>query len=130
MARGRNAGNKGQGSKWISRKTRHRIYARDGWRCVWCGVSVEPLGPDEDRTNAHTVQPTLDHVIPRSQGGSNIPSNLVTCCMGCNRNRCDRSVDLWALAVVWGEPAAGDTHTGSVVLRALKAVCSPLPPAA
>lgn len=73
MARGKNAGNKGQGSKWITKVRRRRIYARDGHRCVYCGELAEKL--------------TLDHVKPRSAGGTNVSENLVTACMVCNRAR-------------------------------------------
>lgn len=74
MARGRNAGNRGQGSKWLSKKKRAAIYARDGHRCVWCGLT------------AIDVQLTVDHLIPRSRGGGNEANNLVTACMTCNRD--------------------------------------------
>lgn len=84
MARGLMAGNRGQGSKWIAKKRRQAIYARDGRRCVWCRKQPEQL--------------TLDHVQPRSLGGSNATHNLVTCCMGCNRERGDRSLLAFALA--------------------------------
>ncbi len=125
--RGRTAGNKGQGSKWISKKTRYRIYARDGWRCVWCGREL--------RTGTLTIDgcafpvvadATLDHVIPRSEGGTNQPSNLVTSCMRCNRGRGDG--DVWRFAGVIGRITR--TVQVDVILRVLKAVCAPLPPAA
>lgn len=81
MARGRNAGNRGQGSNWIQRAKRLRIYARDDHQCVWCGAR-EHL--------------TLDHLLPRSHGGSNHHTNLFTACMRCNRERGNEP--LWAFA--------------------------------
>ena len=40
----------------IQRKiSRRALFARDGWRCVYCGTSGGRL--------------TLDHVVPRSKGG-------------------------------------------------------------
>jgi len=65
------SGNK-HGSKWIWPATRKRIYARDGHACVHCGER-------EDLT--------LDHITPRSRGGSNKPTNLVTACRRCNTAR-------------------------------------------
>lgn len=81
MPRGKNAGNKGQGSKWLTKKKRLAIYARDGNQCVWCGAFMTEL--------------TIDHVIPRSRGGCNHPANLVTACMGCNRQRGDLPVGVF-----------------------------------
>lgn len=83
--RGRNGGNKGQGSNWITRKRREAIYARDEWRCVWCAIEVySPTGIYKAITDQIA---TLDHVIPREAGGDNGTHNLVTCCMRCNRLR-------------------------------------------
>jgi hypothetical protein len=81
--RGHNAGNRGQGSKWLSPRKRAAIYARDGHACVWCGGGAV--------LNVLTV----DHLIPRSRGGGNEASNLVTACMACNRLRGDRPISEW-----------------------------------
>lgn len=71
--RGKSAGNRNQGSKWITKVRRRRIYARDGHRCVYCKELAERL--------------TLDHLIARSAGGTNVSENLLTACMDCNRKR-------------------------------------------
>lgn len=54
---------------------RHNIYSRDGRRCQYCGKSP-PLS-----------ELSLDHVIPRSQGGKTTWENLVCCCIYCNRKK-------------------------------------------
>ena len=60
-----------------SRKiTRRAIFARDGWSCQYCGTGHGTL--------------TVDHVIPRSKGGSSGWDNIVTCCAPCNRRKGDR----------------------------------------
>jgi 5-methylcytosine-specific restriction endonuclease McrA len=60
-----------------SRKiTRRAIFARDSWTCQYCG---------SDRGNL-----TIDHVIPRSKGGTSSWDNIVTCCAPCNRRKGDR----------------------------------------
>jgi len=96
--RGKTAGNAGKGSKWIGKVRRRRIYARDGHRCIYCGMLAERL--------------TLDHLIPRSAGGTNTTENLLTACMGCNRDRGNRPVTEFA-------PAAA--------FRILAAITAPLP---
>jgi 5-methylcytosine-specific restriction endonuclease McrA len=60
-----------------SRKiTRRAIFARDQWTCQYCGSARSSL--------------TVDHVIPRSKGGSSGWDNIVTCCAPCNRRKGDR----------------------------------------
>ena len=34
----------------------------------------------------------LDHIIPRSKGGTNELDNLVICCEGCNSQKADKSL--------------------------------------
>ena len=61
----------------IQRKiSRRALFARDGWRCVYCGTSSGRL--------------TLDHVVPRSKGGESIWENVVTACAPCNLRKGDR----------------------------------------
>lgn len=59
---------------------RMRILHRDGFKCQYCGAEA----PD--------VRLEVDHVIPRSKGGSNRPSNLVTACAPCNRGKLAQSI--------------------------------------
>lgn len=68
----------------ISRRQRRRIFARDSFRCLWCGTSVL-VGVSDPKRRA-----TLDHVIPRSVGGSNRAGNLITCCQHHNEARANR----------------------------------------
>jgi 5-methylcytosine-specific restriction endonuclease McrA len=61
----------------VQRKiSRRALFARDGWRCVYCGTSTGRL--------------TLDHVIPRSRGGDSTWENVVTSCAPCNLRKADR----------------------------------------
>jgi 5-methylcytosine-specific restriction endonuclease McrA len=57
---------------------RHNIFRRDDHKCVYCG-SKQSL--------------TLDHVTPKSKGGANTWTNLVTCCGECNVNKGDKDLD-------------------------------------
>lgn len=65
--------------KWAPDKSkRSRIYERDGHRCHYCG-SNQRL--------------SLDHIIPRSKGGTHEDENLVTCCKSCNSAKGIKSYD-------------------------------------
>lgn len=74
---------KWQGSKWIRPERRTRIYARDKYRCRHCGCRVAAFS-DPDRKRLHRAIAVLDHIKPRSRGGTNEDSNLQTSCRTCN----------------------------------------------
>lgn len=69
--------------------TLDQLGARDEWRCWVCGGCV-------DRTVAATAPtaPTVDHVLPRSQGGGNEPANLRLAHRRCNGRRGSRVPEL------------------------------------
>ena len=79
---------KNQGMNWIAQTTRLAIYLRDGLSCAYCGESVES-----------GAKLTLDHIKPYSEGGSNAPTNLVTCCHRCNSSRGTRPIRQFAEGV-------------------------------
>jgi len=42
-------------------------------------------------------QPDPDHVTPLSRGGRNDMDNIVACCRSCNADKCDMTLDEWAI---------------------------------
>lgn len=65
----------------VSAKTRRKVYTRDGYRCLICGVGANE--PYPRRSDSHAVL-TIGHVIPEALGGSGHISNLRTECAECN----------------------------------------------
>ncbi len=65
----------------ISKETRAFVLDRDGYTCQMCGaVAGEPHPDDNDRvTRLH-----LGHIIDKSMGGTDDPSNLRALCSVCN----------------------------------------------
>jgi 5-methylcytosine-specific restriction endonuclease McrA len=59
--------------------SRMNIYARDKHTCQYCGEAFRA----EDLT--------FDHVIPVTQGGQRTWTNIVTCCLDCNREKGGRT---------------------------------------
>jgi len=57
------------------------IFDRDQWECQYCGDLL---------TEASA---TLDHIVPRSRGGTDEKGNLATCCMMCNAIKSDRTYE-------------------------------------
>ncbi len=55
------------------RFSRYNIYARDTCTCQYCGLTLP----------RHELN--LDHVIPRSRGGTSVWENVVCSCQECNR---------------------------------------------
>ena len=72
----------GSDSHWISSKRRLAVYERDGWACWLCGGLVDR----EAHYNANSA-PSLDHVVPRSKGGTHAEENLRCAHQICNRRR-------------------------------------------
>ena len=58
------------------------LFARDGYRCQYCGRHRSDLGYRESLTR--------DHVVPISRGGGNGWRNVVTACSRCNLTKGDR----------------------------------------
>ena len=71
--------------------TRKAVFARDGGRCVYCGAAAT----------------SLDHVVPRSRGGTHTWDNVVSACRRCNHVKADRAIaDLgWRLRRVPAPPS-------------------------
>jgi len=75
---------KRKGGKWISVLKRRAIYFRDNHVCCFCGRGEQTIIAECDR---NWDMLSLDHILPYSQGGTNLANNLITCCRGCNTNR-------------------------------------------
>lgn len=57
------------------RFNRTNIYIRDNYQCQYCTKSF------------HASELTYDHVVPKSRGGRTTWTNIVTCCVACNRQK-------------------------------------------
>jgi 5-methylcytosine-specific restriction endonuclease McrA len=59
--------------------SRRNLFKRDHWTCQYCGIQP---GGDEL---------TIDHVVPRSLGGTSTWENCVLACVTCNKRKADRT---------------------------------------
>lgn len=59
--------------------SKYHVYRRDHHTCQYCGQQLK------------REQLTIDHVIPRSQGGQTSWVNCVTSCEPCNSKKADRT---------------------------------------
>lgn len=86
--------------------TRAGVLRRDGRRCQYCGRRAD----------------TIDHVVPRSRGGTHTWDNCVAACRVCNSRKADRLLGElgWALD---SPPAAPHRAAGGIMVLAVE----PLP---
>ncbi len=56
--------------------TRRGVLRRDARRCGYCGKAAT----------------TVDHIMPRSRGGTNTWENLIACCLDCNSTKGDKTL--------------------------------------
>jgi 5-methylcytosine-specific restriction endonuclease McrA len=61
------------------------LFARDRYRCQYCGRNQNELKTRESLTR--------DHLIPVSRGGQNDWTNCVTACSACNTRKANRLPD-------------------------------------
>jgi len=73
--------------------TRAGVLRRDSRRCVYCQGRGE----------------TVDHVVPKSRGGTDSWENCVACCVRCNTRKADRLLEElgWSMPSVPGPPRRG-----------------------
>src|ERR1700758_2033207 len=84
--------------------SRKNILLRDRNTCQYCSTAL-PSG-----------ELTLDHVVPRSRGGSSTWENLVACCHTCNRRK-GNQLPLEASMKLTREPRAFNLHTSRHIMR-------------
>lgn len=73
--------------------SRRAVFTRDGQTCVYCGGSAT----------------SIDHVVPRSRGGTHTWDNVVAACRRCNHTKADRSL----AELGWSLPQPPRTPTGA-----------------
>lgn len=61
---------------------RLEVFARDGWVCQLC---MEPI--DREARSPAPLSPSIDHIIPISQGGGDTPSNVQASHRVCNTRK-------------------------------------------
>jgi len=61
--------------------SRRSVMIRDNYRCFYCDKTL----------GSHSK--TIDHIVPKSQGGPTTYNNCVACCKACNNKKADKSVE-------------------------------------
>ncbi len=87
--------------------SRKNILLRDRNTCQYCG----------DVLSANEM--TLDHVLPRSRGGTSTWENLVACCHECNRRKGSQLLHELTDMKLAKEPRPFSLHTSRHIMRML-----------
>lgn len=69
------------GSRGISKETRAFVLERNGYTCQMCGLGASDPDPLREGRKVLLV---LGHIIDKSKGGKDTPSNLRAVCSSCN----------------------------------------------
>ena len=75
------------------RFSRAHVFARDHHMCQYCHQR-------HDRKNL-----TIDHVVPRHHGGKTVWTNVVCCCVDCNRVKGNRTPEEASMRLRWASSA-------------------------
>ena len=84
--------------------SRKNILLRDHNTCQFCGQALP------------SSELTLDHVIPRSQGGKSAWENLVACCHPCNNEKGDHTPEQAGMKLL-RTPRPFNLHTSRHLMR-------------
>jgi 5-methylcytosine-specific restriction endonuclease McrA len=86
--------------------TRRALLMRDGETCQYCG----------DQPGKANL--TLDHVVPRSQGGVTSWENAVIACKRCNHQKADRTPQQAGMQLL--RPPQRPSYAGFALIRAIE----------
>ena len=100
---------------------RSYVFHRDGGRCVYCG-------------NARAERYELEHIVPRSHGGSDRASNLAVSCRDCNVRKGNQPIEQFLadsparLAAIWRVQRAplADASQMNIIVPALLGIIEEL----
>lgn len=68
-------------ARGISKETRALVLERNGFTCQMCGAGAGDADPYNSNRN---IRMTMGHIIDKSKGGQDVPSNLRAVCANCN----------------------------------------------
>lgn len=66
--------------RWKLVYTRCRLAEAQNWKCCWCGKECRP-------EPGYRNSVSLEHIVPRSEGGTDDIENLAMACVRCNNKR-------------------------------------------
>lgn len=115
-------------------RSRQSAYIAQAGKCFYCGYTMSLRSTIEltplygiTKKQANRLRCTAEHLIPRSDGGSDLPANIVAACLHCNSTRHRQKTPPSPhkyLAMVRSRIAKGGWHPMEIVKAALPPVFS------
>jgi hypothetical protein len=98
------------GNEKISPSKRYRVALKTNGRCGYCGVYLD-----------HEI--CIDHVVPRSHGGTNSDNNLVAACRKCNSSKGIDTIEQFRMRIArkrYGIPVFTDAQSEWLLQHGVK----------
>jgi len=76
----------------------HEVLKRDAYTCVYCGA--RPGDKQHGRRLTH-ADFSVDHLVPRCQGGQNTWTNTACACKSCNQRKGGRTYNEAGMKLLW-----------------------------
>jgi 5-methylcytosine-specific restriction endonuclease McrA len=86
--------------------SRKNVLLRDQFRCQYCEIVFKP------------ADLTLDHIVPRSRGGTSTWENLAACCKLCNHRKGNQTPEEAGMPLL-EKPRAFSMHVSRQIMRYL-----------
>lgn len=77
---------------WLPKKLRREIFERANGHCQYCNEDIDVLARMPASWRRYLPKGAvweIDHIVPRSQGGTDDPANLQLLCATCHRAKSD-----------------------------------------
>lgn len=72
-----------------------KIWEKTDGKCCYCGVQTLKLYLNRKENRANPRLATIEHIIPKSKGGTYIAKNLAIACRLCNSRKGNKSLKLF-----------------------------------
>lgn len=63
------------------------VFVRDRFRCQYCNKQVFTFPVNSKNKSRHSLEATIDHLVPLAAGGLDCETNVVTACRKCNNRK-------------------------------------------
>lgn len=76
-----------------SMRVKQAVMSKTDGHCWYCGMELVIYDATKGMKINLPNELTLDHILPRTRGGSHHVSNLLPCCRSCNSTKSDMTVE-------------------------------------